>query len=138
MKKTFLVTILFLLSTTPALADSLRVGCVKLELLCSATTRCVWWGNPGQALNVELTKKSSTNTSELFEGRLEHTIEGQKFTLNVLQNRITGKNPVNYINLEMPISKDVIVSSEGLIYSHVKYVNKSKNQGVTIRCSTGI
>lgn len=119
-----------------AFADSLRVGCVKLEKLCSGKSRCVWWGNPGQALDVELKKSGDVADGELFKGALNTEIEGQKFTLSVLQKRMVNKSPIHYINLTMPISKDVTVSSEGLIYSHVKYENKQ--QGVTLRCSTGI
>lgn len=129
------VTLSFVLMS-PAYADSLRVGCVKLDKLCSGKSRCVWWGNPGQALNVELTKSGDASDGELFKGSLPTEIEGQKFTLSVLQKRMINKNPINYINLAMPVSKDVTVSSEGLIYSHVKY--EFKQQGVTIRCSTGI
>lgn len=98
----------------------------------------MWWGEPGQALNVELKKKSENADYELFEGKLEAALEDQKFSLRVLQKRMLNKSPINYINLEVPISQDILISSEGLAYSHAKYVNKGKNEGVTIRCSTGI
>lgn len=133
-KITYLFLSLFII--TPSWADSLRVGCLKLERICSEKDRCIWGGNPGQALNVELIKKSSTADSEIFKGSLDWVLDGQKFTLSVMQKRMVDKNPINYISLDMPVSKDIVVSSEGLFYSHVKYVNKK--QGVTIRCSTGI
>ncbi|MBY0384547.1 hypothetical protein K2X05_05260 [bacterium] len=127
---------IFLLISTASFADSLRVGCLKLERICSEKDRCVWAGNPGQALYVDLVKTSTTTDSEIYKGSLDWTLDGQKFTLSVMQKRMTDKNPINYISLDMPVTKDIVVSSEGLIYSHVKYVNKQ--QGVTIRCSTGI
>jgi hypothetical protein len=136
MKHNIFVTLALIMAPATTLADSLRVGCVKLERLCSEKDRCVWWGNPGQALNVELIKSSETADSELYKGSLDTVLEGQKFKLSVLQKRMVNKSPINYINLEMPITKEVSVASEGLVYSHVKYVNKQ--QGVTIRCSTGI
>lgn len=132
-------TILLLLPlfvSTHSFADSVRIGCVKLERLCSEKDRCVWWGNPGQALDVAMIKTSSTADSEIFKGSLAWELDGQKFTLSVMQKRMTDKSPISYITVDMPISKDVVVSSEGLFYSHAKYVNKDK--GVTIRCSTGI
>lgn len=136
MKKNILMIFALFLIPAVTLADSLRVGCVKLDRLCSKKERCVWWGNPGQALDVELIKSSETADSELFKGAVEAVLDGQKFKLSVLQKRMVNKSPINYINLEMPITKDIMVSSEGLVYSHVKYV--SKQQGLTIRCSTGI
>lgn len=136
MEKIIGTLLFFLLMTSPALADSLRVGCVKLERICSRQSRCVWWGPPGEALYVDLVKKSSTDDSELFEGQLEASLDGRKFTLGVLQKRMVGKSPINYIKVDLPVSADVVVSSEGLVYSHVKYINK--NQGINIRCSTGI
>ena len=125
-----------LLAINSAFADSLRVGCLKLEKICSTKQRCVWGGNPGQALEVELTKTSSTTDSEIYKGSLDWVLDGQKFTLSVMQKRMAGKSPINYIGLDMPVTKDVTVASEGLYYSHVKYVNKQF--GVTIRCSIGI
>lgn len=121
-----------------AVADPFRIGCLKLNRVCTPGKGCVWWGNPGQALNVDLTKKSDIADGELYEGKLETSIDDQKFTISVLQKRVINKGPINYINLEVPISNDIVISSEGLSYSHAKYVNKAKNEGVTIRCSTGI
>lgn len=119
-----------------AMAESLRVGCLKMDKICSAKNQCVWAGNPGQALEVQLIKTSSTADSEIFKGALDAVLDGQKLTLSVMQKRMYGKSPINYISLDMPVTKDIIVSSQGLVYSHVKYVNQQ--QGVTIRCSTGI
>jgi hypothetical protein len=125
-----------LATTSNAWADSLQLGCVKLEKVCSTSARCVWAGNPGQHFIVDLKIQPSSSQGELLKGSLAADLEGQKFTIEVLQKRIPGSNPINYIHLDLPISKDIVVSSEGLIYSHVKYVNK--NFGITIRCSTGI
>ncbi len=138
MKNFFFLLFLSFIIVPAAEADSLRIGCLKLKMICNSGKGCVWWGEPGQAFNIEMFKKLEKSDYDLYEGKLDASIEDQKFSLKVLQKRVSGKSPVHYIHLELPISQEIVISSEGLAYSHAKYVNKAKNEGLTIRCSTGI
>lgn len=118
-------------------SESVGITCTKFSLICPESGNCVWSAPPGQVYSIALNKSGESNSYETWEGSLDVVLEQQKVKISVYQRRKDG-NKFDYIVLDIPLSKDVLLSATGGQVATVKHHDKAKKQGISVRCLSGI